>query len=1202
MFRMSAILYILLCTTLLWANIPTETDLILTIQERVNHSIAESAITKGKQVVYDFTVISKNLPSPAEVLAEDKLPALVKSFVIPAETAELTISRITTEVYDPKGEYLYTTESIDPKKIYLSDSFYFKEARGFSVFIDLYTLVGTPFMVSDLGCELHIIKSASFTLQGSGEYPVPTDVSEAFIESYRTLFANFDSSYLVDLQFKKPSMLVVSHTILNQNPTFTAFLNWKRATGIDIHLVYIEDITGGVSTTSVHNLIATKYAQLENKPDFLLLVGGARAGVSYYIPAYTIIAPGSSDAVGTDFNYSLIEGEDYFPEMIIGRFSASANNLLNTIFSRIPAYERAIENTNNWYNRATLVAANYASASLQPVTPIITSRWMAEKLRGIGYSTTEIYYGFPPGDTPSDITNAIDLGSSIVTYRGWGNQNGWALPQFQVSNVATLNNGARMPVVYSIVCGTGDYLHPSINPCFGEQWMTTIVNNQARGAVGFVGPTYLHTSTDYNNSLASGITWGIVHQNIRIYGSTVMRGKIEMYNNFPREREASDNVPFYWRIYNILSDPSLNMWVKEPLTFPTTVPASVSTHDNAIEINAPGIAYGHATATRNNTDYTFIRIVNGHAILPLPNSDTGNVYVVTLTARNYKPIQQIVQISAETGVGMLGYEIGSGAFMAGQTAQVNIAIKNFGSTTADFMPVLTTSSPFVTEMNTPQVNQNIPAGGTSNIGYYISLAENCPDDIDISFNINLNGHNAKFSLVAGGHVFEVTSAVPQNTAEVLAPGETATVTLTIHNPKSTAVSALTATVTALTNAINITQNTFNIANIAADGDATGNITLTVGADCFIGRICPFQIVFTKDGQEIARSPFSMTIGSVDQTTVTGPDNYGYYAYDTSDTRYGDLAPVYSWVEIPSPATSVSLPDDITQTIDLPFTFRFYGTDHNRLSINDNGWASFGETYNIDFRNWSIPSMLGPKDMLAVFWDDLKGLRRPGEGPGGTDLYDDVVVKYWHDVANGRFVITWQNAFFSQDQLQTSGSVTFQIILIPRADADGDIIYQYHTIFNYSQNRNYSTIGIQNSDHTDGICYSFSDYYMDSATPLFNGLAIKFTTTPPDPYQSESDIALPLPAVTLHQNYPNPFNPTTSIAFTLKDPAVVGLHIYNLRGQRVKTLLTERRDAGNHTVIWNGTNDINEPVASGVYFYQLQTSTNQSMIKKMILMK
>ncbi len=88
---------------------------------------------------------------------------------------------------------------------------------------------------------------------------------------------------------------------------------------------------------------------------------------------------------------------------------------------------------------------------------------------------------------------------------------------------------------------------------------------------------------------------------------------------------------------------------------------------------------------------------------------------------------------------------------------------------------------------------------------------------------------------------------------------------------------------------------------------------------------------------------------------------------------------------------------------------------------------------------------------------------------------------------------------------------------------------------------------------------------------------------------------------LYQNYPNPFNPTTTINYSLKVNSKVSLNIYNIKGQKVKTLVDETLESGNHTVIWNGKDDNNKSVSSGIYFYKMKTY-NHEQTKKMILIK
>ena len=88
---------------------------------------------------------------------------------------------------------------------------------------------------------------------------------------------------------------------------------------------------------------------------------------------------------------------------------------------------------------------------------------------------------------------------------------------------------------------------------------------------------------------------------------------------------------------------------------------------------------------------------------------------------------------------------------------------------------------------------------------------------------------------------------------------------------------------------------------------------------------------------------------------------------------------------------------------------------------------------------------------------------------------------------------------------------------------------------------------------------------------------------------------------LEQNYPNPFNPETVIGFALPNRSQVTLEVYNLLGQKVKTLFNGVLPAGHHQVTWNGTDAQGRPVASGVYIYRLNAGEKQQ-VRKMILMR
>jgi len=90
-------------------------------------------------------------------------------------------------------------------------------------------------------------------------------------------------------------------------------------------------------------------------------------------------------------------------------------------------------------------------------------------------------------------------------------------------------------------------------------------------------------------------------------------------------------------------------------------------------------------------------------------------------------------------------------------------------------------------------------------------------------------------------------------------------------------------------------------------------------------------------------------------------------------------------------------------------------------------------------------------------------------------------------------------------------------------------------------------------------------------------------------------------ITLTQNYPNPFNPITTFSYELPEAEFIMIAVFDMRGNRVATLVNERQNPGVRSYRWNGTNDNGDVVAAGVYIYSIQAG-NFRQSKKMILLK
>jgi hypothetical protein len=216
-------------------------------------------------------------------------------------------------------------------------------------------------------------------------------------------------------------------------------------------------------------------------------------------------------------------------------------------------------------------------------------------------------------------------------------------------------------------------------------------------------------------------------------------------------------------------------------------------------------------------------------------------------------------------------------------------------------------------------------------------------------------------------------------------------------------------------------------------------------------------------------------------------------------------------------------------------------------------------------------------MIAPFWDDF--------------VQSPLRVYYYHDAAEGKFIIGWRNAF-DRDNSYTQ---TFEIVILdetafPTLTNDNEIIFQYNNI----RVSGTMSVGICSPDRRDGICYNFNDALTPGAAPLINGRAIKFTTG--SMYVTGLDNQ-PLPGLfELSQNYPNPFNAATTIEFQLAHQGLVRLEVFNIGGQKAATLLDGEFAAGLHRITWDASE-----MTSGVYFYRL-SSPEITATRRMTLIK
>ncbi len=310
--------------------------------------------------------------------------------------------------------------------------------------------------------------------------------------------------------------------------------------------------------------------------------------------------------------------------------------------------------------------------------------------------------------------------------------------------------------------------------------------------------------------------------------------------------------------------------------------------------------------------------------------------------------------------------------------------------------------------------------------------------------------------------------------------------------------------------------------------------------------------------------FSIIVGELVVTDPI-PDNAQppiYWAYDDGDTLYPEH-PVFSWVEIRDIGTRLNLSDDQTVQVDLPFTWQFYGTQFNQVSICSNGWVAPGYTTATVYINTALPTTSLP-GVVCLNWDDLYP-------PAGNGVW------YYHDAPNHRFVIEWDSVYYLSSQQWDKFEILIYDNTIPTPTGDNLIVVQYLTGNNYV----FNTVGIQDPTCTYAIQCLFDGTYNRGTAPLVSGRAIKYTTVAPTAVKEEQAGYQPRTGLRV---LPNPARGMVRFAAPVSGAAL--LFIYDQSGRLVRTV------TGNGNWCWDGKDDYGRAVPAGVYFCRLNCENNR----------
>ncbi|MCX6641505.1 MAG: T9SS type A sorting domain-containing protein [bacterium] len=317
------------------------------------------------------------------------------------------------------------------------------------------------------------------------------------------------------------------------------------------------------------------------------------------------------------------------------------------------------------------------------------------------------------------------------------------------------------------------------------------------------------------------------------------------------------------------------------------------------------------------------------------------------------------------------------------------------------------------------------------------------------------------------------------------PGESCSMVVTLNNVGQGQATNIVGSLSTTDPYLTITQNTANFPNLGhfQQGQGTPAYTFNVSSTCPQGQNVTCLLHITADSAYTNEANITFVVGDP-LNSPSGPDAYGYRAYDPYDTPE---LPAYNWVEISADSggagTMVAFTsDDQVFSYDLPFSFVYYGQTFSRYSVGANGWVAMGDVLADDYSNSGIPNTDGPEAMIAGYWEDLSP-QRTNSGK----------VWSWFDATNHRLIVEYNHI----EQFAPVGAFeTFQIILLdpvyyPTSTGDGRIKVQYKDMSASAQTE--GTIGIDNPAETVGIQYFFDGARDANAHAITNRFSILYTT-------------------------------------------------------------------------------------------------------------
>ncbi len=582
-------------------------------------------------------------------------------------------------------------------------------------------------------------------------------------------------------------------------------VRWKTKKGFKVIQAYTNDPAVGTTTTSIKNYLNDLYDNPPagyNSPGFVLFVGDVAQ-----IPTFT------NNGQATDLRYCEYTG-DNIPEVFYGRFSANNLTQLQPYIDKVLEYEQYLFPTETWLNEVVMVAG--ADASHQMTWGNGQINYGTTYYFNTAHNITSHTYLQPePGGAnySQQIRTIVSNGVSFANYTAHGSENGWADPQFSISQIAPLLNDHKYCLMVGNCCLTSKF---NVT-CFAEE----ITRAAHKGAIGYIGASNnsywdedywwgcgfkaISANPTYNPLHLGGydVTFHELGESTDDWYTTM--GQMVVGGNMAVEESsaASSSKLYYWEIYNLMGDPSVTIYYSVPPAIAATYPPAVMVGTTTLSVTTEPWAY--VALSTNDTLLLDARCADSTGVVDLTFSalmEPGYADIV-ITKQNRKPRIDSIQVIPATGPYLTAGSFTVNDSTGGnhnhladfsEAVFLNVTVNNIGVMEASNVTgTIATTDTNVVLTSTSFNFGTIPAGGstTGENAFGLTVKDYIIDQHKVNctlvFTDGTNTWNSAVNLTLNapnltvGAVSVLDPAPGGNNNGVLDPGETAKLKITTSN-------------------------------------------------------------------------------------------------------------------------------------------------------------------------------------------------------------------------------------------------------------------------------------------------------------------------------------------------------------------------------------------------------------------------------------